>query len=1242
MLKRQALGHAAALGSLYDARTDSFVSLSILKKQPPPEAITKTEIPSSYIKYTKINTYKEKFQDLDISPDLGASYLAGFFSVDGSGRYLDAKQDTNLSVQASLILNIMTVNETISFQAEGVEGYISTEAFSANMATHVVAGIDWGSRNVVTVKHTVSQQENTRQVALRLEAQLNLLGAKLSASGVADKSNESTDFDSSFEVTIFGDVNASDGLLPSDLASAAQFLSNVPKYVASVNYGKGKPLTYTLLPISSLSTLLKLPISRELAIKQPSFECSEKFVQLFDDISSARRALNDYRSLLQDHREYIPQAQIRAVGNRILEARTAETRLQSQYASSLRDVREGTAEETSLWAVLESFEKGETAIHRLASVDSRAHTEKTQLIQALIAKGAKYVGFNGESLDLQLGCARNVDVYVFYFSENARRSTELWKQNVSLIYQLLDSNRQARIILSDCDAFGEHLPQPRIALFHNSEEIIEDVLEDRKISASRSTTRYVRAHLDRSGAPKPPSRILVKMPCPGPNCSLTATHDWICATCNCQIEYGHTDQYIYCDCGRCDYRHWSFKCSGRRHGMDYGKFDDSRLVSILTALEPFEELNILILGRTGVGKSTWINAFANYLMFPTLDDALSEGQLCWHIPFAFQTYNVNAAGEFEDVKVKVGFEEMAGQLTRPTAVGPDEHDGTSGASATQRTAVHRIQIGNCLLRLIDTPGVGDTRGASQDKENMADILSVLRSYNKLHGILILLKPNDQKLDFMFKFCVQELLTHLHRDAAKNLAFGFTNTRGTNYMPGDTFDPLRKLLQRFKDVEITLRKHNVYCFDSESFRYLAAQKQHNKSLGHLDENRASWNYSVQESKRLIDYFRSLPPHRVTSTVNLYETRHRIVGMTEPMAAIAETIRSTISVNEDEIQDLLLNENKKKDLEKLLRIEVKTLKAVKVDSPRTACAHESCVEHSSTGIDGLDGKEILKTVYKTLCHNPCYLTGIKLDDVGNSGLRGCSAMEGSDNCRICGHLWMTHLHINYIVQQGTKEINDPEIEEALQRNASFRTKKELAISAKRRLIEELNFELSRISDAAAQFSIFLKRNAIMPYNDATLEYLDRHMQDERNKVQAGGSRDKLDSLTQYRKQYEQQVKILDKYMQKGEDHMLLDQDGVKMLVKELYKLKHYGKILRDMRKFIRSTQTVVYRERPYVMRARSHWTGEEENLGYPTTASNMGDVSLTERPKMDDEGRDDMDGHNGRIGRLMSGFRRYWLG
>ncbi|KAK3367679.1 hypothetical protein B0H63DRAFT_489620 [Podospora didyma] len=1220
MLKRPALGQGASLGRLYDARKDDFVPLSLLKAAPPDGAIAATDIPSSDIKYTRSDSFKEKFHQLDVGPGLSASFLAGFFNVDGSGSYLNEKRDTNLAVHASLIYNVTTVNEVINFLAPGMEDCLALDVLESDLATHVVAEIAWGSRNVVTIKQSLSQRQSARKVSARLNAQISLLGSKLSGGGQGDKISGSQDLDNSFEVVMCADVMATDGCLPTDLSGAAHFLKSVPKYVANANGGKGKPLSYTLLPVAEVAARLKFQISRAFTLKQLSLDCSENFVRIFDEMAIVRRDLNDYRATLLEHREYISQAHIRTIGDRVVEARTAETQLKAKYAGALIDVRSGKSDESLLWKILEDFTKGETATRRLAETNSRPQKEKIALIQGLIAKGAMYIGFNGESFDLAMGSSPNLDIYVLYLSDEARRNSSVWQQNTSLIHQLLDDQtRQSQVIVKDCDALDEPLPKPRIALFRNAEEIIDDVLEDRKASSSKCGARYIKAHLDRSGAPKPPSRIPIKMPCPGPNCSISTSHEWICAKCNCPIEYGHVDEYIYCDCGRCDYRHWTFRCSNQRHGLDYHVFADARLKGILSALEPFEELNILILGRTGVGKSTWINAFVNYLMFPSLDDALNDNQkLQWIIPFAFRTYNLNAQDEFEDVKIKVGFEDPRSPNggSDATKVGVDEHDGTAGGSATQKTAVHRVQIGKMLIRLIDTPGIGDTRGASQDSKNMADILSVLRSYQNIHGILILLKPNDQRLDLMFKFCIQELLTHLHRDAAKNIAFGFTNTRGTNYRPGDTFDPLRELLQRFEDVEITLRKHNVYCFDSESFRYLAARKQQNQMLGELEENKASWNYSVKESRRLIDYFQSLPPHKVTSTVNLYETRHRIVRMTEPMAAIAETIRATIMVNKDEINDLSQSETKKKDLEKILRIEVKTLTAVRVSMPKTTCSDESCIERSSTGIEGLDGREILKTVYKSMCHSPCYLNNVQLDNIGDRGLRGCWAMNGTEYCRICGHPWNSHLHINWEIQHGTKEINDPEVEAALRLNADFRTKKQAAISGKKRLIADLESELKKIGDAAAQFSIFLKRNAIMPYNDATIDYLERCMEEEKGKVAVGGSRDKLDSLTQYRRQYEQQVAILVEYMKKGEDHMLLNQAGIEILLQELHDLKHYGQTLRDMGRVIHSSQTVVHREKPFVMRARSHWTGGEEEPEYATvsrstTAAKMAEESARAR-------------------------------
>jgi Flp pilus assembly CpaF family ATPase len=48
-------------------------------------------------------------------------------------------------------------------------------------------------------------------------------------------------------------------------------------------------------------------------------------------------------------------------------------------------------------------------------------------------------------------------------------------------------------------------------------------------------------------------------------------------------------------------------------------------------LRYYGETNLLILGETGGGKSTWINAFANYITFSTLEEAIQVKIMLIHI-----------------------------------------------------------------------------------------------------------------------------------------------------------------------------------------------------------------------------------------------------------------------------------------------------------------------------------------------------------------------------------------------------------------------------------------------------------------------------------------------------------------------------------------------------------------------------------------------------------------------------------
>ncbi|CAF4799604.1 unnamed protein product, partial [Rotaria sp. Silwood2] len=63
-----------------------------------------------------------------------------------------------------------------------------------------------------------------------------------------------------------------------------------------------------------------------------------------------------------------------------------------------------------------------------------------------------------------------------------------------------------------------------------------------------------------------------------------------------------------------------------------------------------ETINILLLGETGVGKSTFINAFANYLLFQSFEEAETNEPIVV-IPVSF----IMTIGEnFQERKVKFG------------------------------------------------------------------------------------------------------------------------------------------------------------------------------------------------------------------------------------------------------------------------------------------------------------------------------------------------------------------------------------------------------------------------------------------------------------------------------------------------------------------------------------------------------------------------------------------------------------
>jgi hypothetical protein len=147
--------------------------------------------------------------------------------------------------------------------------------------------------------------------------------------------------------------------------------------------------------------------------------------------------------------------------------------------------------------------------------------------------------------------------------------------------------------------------------------------------------------------------------------------------------------------------------------------------------------------------------------------------------------------------------------------------------------------------------------------------------------------------------VKELLTLLHRDAAKNIIFCFTNSQLTALGPGLTL----RLLKRSKNEhleeqneEIVVNCHTTYQFDSASFQFLAAayQSVDVTNTETVEYYECIWKRSEREVNRLMDYLTSpsVLPHHVENTTDPNDTKELVRRMTVPLIRIVQAIESGV--------------------------------------------------------------------------------------------------------------------------------------------------------------------------------------------------------------------------------------------------------------------------------------------------------------------------------------------------------------
>ncbi|KAK0614092.1 hypothetical protein B0T14DRAFT_527632 [Immersiella caudata] len=631
--------------------------------------------------------------------------------------------------------------------------------------------------------------------------------------------------------------------------------------------------------------------------------------------------------------------------------------------------------------------------------------------------------------------------------------------------------------------------------------------------------------IDRSRAvTPPPGRGVVRIACPGQHCFDTGRPKWICPSCRDVVSYGFTDAHMYCRCSRYPASHAVFKCRHNQHGSDYAKHTPDHLRSLLAALDPVDEYNMLILGRTGTGKSMFINAFHNYVYFKTLKEAMAnEGCIRYVIPFSFTREEENG----EVYEVVVGDETEFETFSR------------TGQSGTRQSMVYSFTLDGKIFNLIDTPGIGDTRGPIQDHRNMNDILSVLEKVDKLSAVLFLLPPDETRLDSSFEFCITLLLSHLHRDIVKNVFFIFNRASSTNYRAGATRIQLDNLL-RGLNTGLSRNETNQFFFDSEGYMFLAAYKQKQpREWANRDRYSKMWEISADETYRLLTAAMQLPTHQVRKTLSVNRIRRVLEGMAKPLTQFAssmEHMQLNLEAVRQKLTDLGAEGNDLTRLAEELKSDMSVPVRYELPSKRTVCTEKDCLQS------------------KKVCHDGCSIDAP--DEIfGSPALYYCSAFRRWWSAWLLGgHPWDLHMLVSYEFREEARTIEDAETSNKIKLNKDKKVVVQNLIQHATRCRDEVAREWNLVNKKRAEFGIYLVKNSLVGKNDAYAKHLDVCIEVAR----LANRTTEVDELHRQKTAYMDMKKHLwDAAI--AEPSTVLDEDGLEKAIQDLKNMRMFGQAL-----------------------------------------------------------------------------------
>ena len=459
-----------------------------------------------------------------------------------------------------------------------------------------------------------------------------------------------------------------------------------------------------------------------------------------------------------------------------------------------------------------------------------------------------------------------------------------------------------------------------------------------------------------------------------------------------------------------------------------------------TSNEKRNSINFMVVGQTGSGKTTLLNAFLNYLLGVKFED---------------------------DFRLKLIYEDF----------------GVSMAESQTRDVIiyNIIPFDKNIppIRVIDTPGFGDTGGLEKDKLISDKIAEKFRSdVSHINAICFVAQSTNAKLTINQKYIFNSIMDLFSEEIKENFIAMLTFCNIIDENPV-ILEPLKKKGSGFDLVLPAIEKSQWYfLFDNLAIFKSKENEKLNKKI------KAFYGFAMENFDEFMSKLLSLPKKTLTNTKRVLDDRK---SLESKIQILEEIVKYCLNKMDEFIQTYnIINRYYDELKNKNFTYTVKEIKTKKVPTS----------EYKGGG----GGFFTTCLICSHTCHLGCYIES-------NAEKRGCAAIDQTTGkCRVCkGRCdWNMHENRDFIWEEYEEEVTktDEHLKKRYVQKSSEKSAKEQILEGLEQDISRNNIELMQTQEEMKNTINELKKIALnKDVFDSAEQHIDLLIENEKFEQKSG---------------------------------------------------------------------------------------------------------------------------------------------